>query len=69
MALMLSDLVSRQDIERVISPNGTLHRLPGVAFRSEDFLALEFRQWLSRTWLFVGRGADIPNAGDGTPVK
>ena len=64
----LSDLVARRDIDRVKSPNGSLHRLPGIAFRSERFLALEFSQWLSKTWLFVGRGADIPQAGDGTPV-
>ncbi|MEM7223139.1 MAG: SRPBCC family protein [Pseudomonadota bacterium] len=68
MTHRLSDLVTREDIDRVTSPNGTLHRLPGVAFRSEEFLALEFRRWLSRTWLFVGRGADIPNPGDGTTV-
>lgn len=68
MTASLTDFVSRHSIEKVTNPNGTLHRLPGVVFKDSGFLALEYRAWFAKTWLFVGRGADLPNPGDCTTV-
>ena len=60
----LLDFVSPEALDRVLDETGFSRRLPGVVFRSPDFLAFEYRQWLSRTWLFVGRACDLPNVGD-----
>ena len=68
MGASLRDFVSDAALERVTKGNGTLHRLPGVVFKDPDFLRLEFRNWLGKTWLFVGRGADLPEAGDSNTV-
>ena len=64
MGASLRDFVSDAALERVTNGNGTLHRLPGVVFKDPEFLRLEFQNWLGKTWLFVGRGADLPEAGD-----
>ena len=47
---------------------GLYSRLPSAAYTDGDFLALEYRRWLARTWLYVGRGHEIPNPGDVMPV-
>ena len=64
MGASLKDFVSAAALKRVRKAKGVMHRLPGVAFRSPEFLRLEFDRWLSHGWLFVGRGADLPNPGD-----
>ena len=68
MSICLSDFVSPQAIDRVLSSGDIGCRLPGVAFRSRDFLGLEYERWLNRTWLFVGRAADLPQVGDARGV-
>ena len=60
----LKDFISAAALKRVRKAKGVMHRLPGVGFRSPEFLRLEFDRWLSQAWLFVGRGADLPNPGD-----
>ena len=68
MPQRLADFVSRETIDRILHPSAFGCRLPGVAFRSRDFLRLEYERWLNRTWLFVGRGADLPRTGDARSV-
>ena len=68
MSRCLSDFVSPAAIDRVLNPGAAGSRLPGIAFRSREFLALEYERWLERTWLFVGRAADFPRIGDARSV-
>ena len=60
----LSDYVPEASIARVLEEAAYQHRLPGRVFRDTDYLQFEFEQWLNRTWLFVGRLADLPTVGD-----
>ena len=69
MPTRLSDFVSPGTVDRVLNPGAFGCRLPGIAFRSREFLALEYERWLNRTWLFVGRGADLPRVGDTQSVS
>lgn len=68
MTARLADMITADQIEAVLNPVDFGRRLPGVVFKSPDFLSLEYRQWLERTWLFVGRKSDLPNAGDARPA-
>jgi len=68
MSQTLVDMLGEDAVARVAAPNGSLHRLPGLVFRDRAFLDLELNAWLARTWLFVGRGADVPEPGDAAPV-
>ena len=68
MPKCLSDFVSPEAIGRVLNRGAFGSRLPGVAFRSGEFLGLEYERWLNRTWLFVGRAADLPQVGDACAV-
>ena len=61
MARALTDFFSQDQIDKVVNgDNGKLRRLPGLAFRSEDYHAFELTNWLNRTWLFVGRRSQNP---------
>ena len=60
----LSDYVPEESIARVLEEAAYQHRLPGRVFRDTDYLQFEFEHWLNRTWLFVGRLADLPAVGD-----
>ena len=60
----LHDFVSAETLERVLDVDCLPRRLPGVVFRSQDFLNFEYQRWLARTWLFVGRASDLPEVGD-----
>jgi len=55
-------------LARVRGEGGLYNRLPSAAYTEGDFLALEYRRWLARTWLYVGRGHEIANPGDVMPV-
>ncbi len=69
MARGITDFFTQDQIDRVVNgDNGRLRRRPGLAFRSEDYHAFELGHWLNRTWLFIGRASDIPDAGDAKPV-
>ena len=68
MSTSLSDFVSPEAIDRILAPGTIGRRLPGAAFRSRGFLGLEYARWLNRTWLFVGRAADLPRIGDARSV-
>ena len=68
MSKRLSDLVSPQAIDRILNCDAFGRRLPGVAFRSREFLGLEYERWLNRSWLFVGRVTDLPRVGDARTV-
>ncbi len=62
------DLVSAEATARVLGESGLHSRLPTVAYTDKDFLRLEYRRWLGRTWLFVARGQQLPEPGDAIPV-
>ena len=68
MTSKLTEFFSDEEIARVMNGPGSLHRLPGSAFRSQAYHEFEQANWLDRTWLFVGRCSDIPNAGDVKPI-
>ena len=63
-----SHFVDGEALARVRGEVGLHSRLPSSAYTDGGFLALEYRRWLARTWLFVGRGHEIPEAGDVMPV-
>ena len=63
-----SHFVDGEALARVRGEDGLHSRLPSSAYTDGGFLALEYRRWLARTWLFVGRGHEIPEAGDVMPV-
>ena len=60
--------VDGEALARVRGEGGLHSRLPSVAYIDGDFLALECRRWLARTWIYVGRGHEIPDPGDVMPV-
>ena len=68
MSARFFDLISKAQADDVLHSTDFGRRLPGIVFKCPDFLGLEFERWLSRTWLFVGRGADIPAVGDARTV-
>ena len=68
MNTSIRDFVAPEALARAKGENGLSSRLPTVAYRDGDFLALERRRWLRRTWLFVGRGQALPHPGDVAPV-
>ena len=68
MNTSIHDFVGPEALARVNGENGIASRLPTVAYTDPGFLALEYRRWLRRTWLLVGRGQDMPNPGDVAPV-
>jgi phenylpropionate dioxygenase-like ring-hydroxylating dioxygenase large terminal subunit len=55
-------------LARVRGEGGLNSRLPTSAYTDPGFLALEYQRWLARTWLYVGRGHELPAAGDVMPV-
>ena len=63
-----SDFVDGEALARVRGEGGLHSRLPSAAYTDGGFLALEYRRWLARTWLYVGRGHEIPEPGDVLPV-
>ena len=55
--------------ERVVGKSALCRRLPRKIYSDPDFHNIEYRDWLNRTWLVVGRVHDIPEIGDATPVS
>ena len=68
MGVTFSDFVSAEAKARVLGEGGLHSRLPSVAYADKDFLRLEYDRWLAKTWLFVGRGHEIPRPGDAVLV-
>lgn len=60
----LGHFVSSESIARVRGESGLFSRLPRAAYTDRGFLDLEYENWLDKTWLFVGRGAAMPEPGD-----
>jgi len=63
-----SEFVDGEALARVRGEGGLHSRLPSAAYTDSGFLALEYQRWLARTWLYVGRGHEIPEPGDVMPV-
>ena len=68
MGSTFSDFVGAEAMARVTGRDGLYSRLPSAGYTDKDFLRLEYRRWLAKTWLFVGRAHQIPNPGDAQPV-
>ena len=68
MAATIHDFLSPEQLARVLGRDGLCSRLPRAAYLERDFLALEYRAWLARTWLVVARVHEIPQPGDLLPV-
>ncbi|MEQ8667067.1 MAG: aromatic ring-hydroxylating dioxygenase subunit alpha [Rhodospirillales bacterium] len=64
MTYQFSDFISDDALARVNGKSGLHSRLPRVAYTDPGFQRLEYERWLDKTWLFVGRGAAMPNPGD-----
>ena len=64
-----STVLSNETYERLTDRNAAFARgLPGAAFTSEEFLALENERLFPKNWVFVAHGHDIPNPGDAKPI-
>lgn len=68
MKTSIHDFVDSEALARVSGVNGLSSRLPTVAYKNDEFLALEYQRWLSRTWMFVGRAHELPHPGDVAPI-
>src|SRR5262245_44270395 len=61
-------ILGQSTIEALKRPAGKAFGLPGAAFTSETFHALENERLFPRSWTAAGVASDIPNAGDALPV-
>ena len=68
MTHSIDGFLSRAERDRVLGKDGLCRRLPRKVYSDPDFHALEYRAWLDRTWLMVGRAHDIPQPGEVMPV-
>ena len=68
MNTSIRDFIDAEALARARGDNGLASRLPTVAYKDRDFLALEYSRWLRRTWMFVGRGQEMANPGDVAPI-
>ncbi len=57
-------MLTAQDLERTRQPLAEARTLPAAAYASEAVFSLEQAVLFSRSWLCVGRTADIPAPGD-----
>lgn len=52
------------DLDAVLAPFGHSRMLPAAAYVSNEVLAWERRWFFDGGWVSIGRGADLPRAGD-----
>ncbi|MBN8280992.1 MAG: aromatic ring-hydroxylating dioxygenase subunit alpha [Gammaproteobacteria bacterium] len=60
----MSTMLDPADLHATCRPFAEARTLPGAAYTSGGVLALEQSGLFARTWLAVGRAADMPQAGD-----
>jgi choline monooxygenase len=65
----LDDIVGAGALEKLRRPISEARGLPGAAYTSPAFFALEQRKLFPRTWMCVGFASDIPEAGDALPIE
>jgi len=68
MRKTINDFLTSEEQKRVLGEDGVARRLPREIYSNAEFHQLEYRDWLDRTWLMVGRCHEIPNPGDAIPV-
>ncbi len=61
-------IIGAANIEALRRPIEEAIGLPGAAYTSEEFFALEQERMFRRTWMCVGFESDIPNPGDAMPI-
>ena len=64
----LEALLGKERLAALARPTPSANGLPGSAFSSEDFFALEIERLFARTWVCAGFGRDIPEPGDAMPI-
>ncbi|MBS37050.1 MAG: hypothetical protein CMO26_14140 [Thiotrichales bacterium] len=65
----LETLLGKKALDALTRPTAAASGLPGPAFSSDEFYALECERLFARTWMCAGFGLDIPNPGDAMPVE
>ena len=65
----LETLLGREALAALDQPTAAATGLPGTAFSSDKFFALECERLFARTWVCAGVGLDIPAPGDAMPVE
>lgn len=55
-------------LEAINLESGVARGLPNVAYTSDDFLDLERRELLAKTWTCIGNACQVPRRGDLLPV-
>src|ERR1700681_4257627 len=69
MTDQVNDFLGADILDRINGSQGPARGLPRAAYTDPAFLKLEYDQWLSRTWLFVGHAHEIPQPGDAMPIS
>ena len=64
----LQAILGVEALEALSQPTPSAKGLPGAAFSSEAFFALECERLFASTWMCAGFGIDIPEPGDAMPV-
>jgi choline monooxygenase len=64
----VESMLGREAVEALFRPAAEARGLPGRAYTSEEFLALENERLFPGTWTAAGVASDIPNPGDAAPV-
>jgi len=61
-------LLTDTEIAAMRAPITEARTFPPRAFTSEEFFTYESRSVLSRSWMAIGFGCELPNSGDARPV-
>jgi Rieske 2Fe-2S family protein len=61
--------VDREALERTLALFGESRTLPGEAYASADVFAWERERFFDRSWLVLGRAADLERTGDQRAVR
>ena len=67
--MRIENLLPPAAIEAVMRPTETAAGLPGIAYTSTEFLALEQHLLFAPSWLYAGRAAELERPGDVRPIR
>ena len=68
MSPSLQSILGAEHLSAFETPGAVACGLPGAAYTSEAFLALENERIFADSWVFAGFAHEIPGAGDVTPT-
>ena len=69
MSAPLPSILGAENLAAFESPGPLTRGLPGAAYTSEAFLALENERIFSASWVFAGFAHELARAGDVVPVR